>query len=377
MKKQVVPLGKILNIPIGLDYSWFLIFALLTLSLATGYFPGSFPAWPVSLYWTVAVATSLLLFASVLLHELGHSVVALSYKIPVRSITLFIFGGVAEIGAEPPSAKSEFEIAIAGPIVSGLLAGAFWLISLAAGGFQPLLALARYLAYINGSLALFNLIPGFPLDGGRVFRAIVWAITGDMPRATRVAATLGRVIAFGFIAFGVWRIFTGSLIAGLWIAFIGWFLENAANGQLQQQRFHDLLSGRKVAQAMSRSYAMVPATLTLQELADRHILDEGRRFFAVMEGYGMEHMIGFIAPGALKDIPRAEWPTAPVTRAMTPVDKMHLLHMDEDLWQALEEMERDGVSQLPVVEPNGQIAGVLSRQNVMSYIRILQEMTSA
>ena len=214
MNKQHIYLGRIFNIPIGLDFSWFLIFALVTWSLATSYFPLEYKNWPAAEYWIMGALTAILFFASVLLHELGHSVIALRYKIPVRSITLFIFGGIAQIGAEPPSAVAEFWIAIAGPLVSFALALFFWLLHYIAGGLAPLLALAQYLAYINGVLGLFNLIPGFPLDGGRVFRAIVWGITHNFQRATRIAATLGRGIAFLFIAWGVWQIFTGNLPTG-------------------------------------------------------------------------------------------------------------------------------------------------------------------
>ncbi|HEY5139380.1 MAG TPA: site-2 protease family protein, partial [Methylococcales bacterium] len=184
MNRSAISLGRILGIPIGVDYSWFLIFALLTWSLATSYFPVEFANWPVTQYWIVGVVTVILMFGSVLLHELGHSVVALSYKIPVRNITLFIFGGVAQIAAEPPSAMSEFWIAIAGPIVSFGLALIFGLLQTMLGALAPLLAVAKYLAYINGALGLFNLIPGFPLDGGRVFRAIIWGITHNLRKAT-------------------------------------------------------------------------------------------------------------------------------------------------------------------------------------------------
>ena len=172
MTRQIVPLGRIMGIPIGLDYSWFLIFALLTWMLGGRYYPAEFKNWPPLLYWLMGAVTAVMLFASVLLHELGHSVVAIWHKIPVRSITLFIFGGVAQIGAEPPSAIAEFWIAIAGPMVSLSLAMLFSILKPVTTGIEPLLGLVKYLAYINFALVLFNLIPGYPLDGGRVFRAI-------------------------------------------------------------------------------------------------------------------------------------------------------------------------------------------------------------
>ncbi len=234
MARQRIPLGRILGIPIGLDPSWFLIFTLLTWLLGHSYYPDEFHNWPAALYWFMGALTTLLFFASVLLHELGHSVMALHYQIRVRSITLHIFGGIAEIGGESPSATAEFLIAIAGPLVSFALAAIFYVLQPIFLTVQPLFGLFKYLAYINLTLALFNLIPGYPLDGGRVLRAAVWAISGNMKRATIIAAKVGRGFAFLFIMFGVWQILSGDFGGGLWIAFIGWFLDNAAKNQLRQ-----------------------------------------------------------------------------------------------------------------------------------------------
>ena len=245
MTRHNIPLGRILGISIGLDYSWFVIFALLTWMLADSYYPAEFKDWPPFLYWFMGAVTAVMLFVSVLLHELGHSVVALRYKISVRSITLFLFGGVAQIGGEPPSAIAEFLIASAGPLVSLVLAVLFYAVQPLVGGIEPLLGLAKYLAYINLALALFNLIPGYPLDGGRAFRAIVWAITGNMRRATLIAANGGRFFAFLFIFIGVWQMFGGNFGGGLWIAFIGWFLDNAASAQVQQVMIQGLLTGHR------------------------------------------------------------------------------------------------------------------------------------
>lgn len=370
MNKQQIHLGSIFNIPIGLDYSWFLIFALITWSLATGYFPSEFKTWPVAEYWIIGAVTSILFFGSVLLHELGHSVIALYYKVPVRSISLFIFGGIAQIGSEPPSAAAEFWIAIAGPLVSFILAGLFAVLRFVVTGVAPFLALTQYLAYINGVLGLFNLFPGFPLDGGRVFRAIVWRITHNFQRATRIAATVGRGIAFLFIGWGVWQIFAGNLFNGLWIVFIGWFLESAANGQLAQQHLHALLEGHTVVQAMSQNYVLIPADLTLQQLADEHILGSGRRFFIVEQ---LDQPIGLLTILNLNKIPRADWSTTTAAQAMTPVDQFHLLKSDVALSEAFEEMSLQGVDQLPVVS-DGQVKGILSRESVVNFLRNLQEL---
>ncbi len=372
MSRHTIPLGRILGIPIGLDPSWFLIFVLLTWTLAASYFPTEFKNWPTAQYWVVGAVTAIMLFVSVVLHELGHSVIAMRYKIPVRNITLFIFGGVAQIGAEPPSAAAEFRIAIAGPIVSFALAALFSFLQPIFTGIAPVLALAKYLAYINGTLALFNLIPGFPLDGGRVLRAIVWGVTGSFRRATLMAANIGRVIAFLFIIAGVWQLLAGNLGNGLWIAFIGWFLESAAAGQARQQRVHDLLAGHSVSQAMSRGYAAVAADTTLQQLVDHHILETGRRYFLVARG---DEPIGILTLHHVKEVPRAEWSTTTALQAMTPMTQMKQVKPDTELWAALQQMDRDGVNQLPVMT-NGHCLGMLSREDVVSFLRTVHELGS-
>ncbi len=372
MNKQAISLGRILGIPIGVDYSWFLVFALLTWSLATSYFPAEFGNWPAALYWIVGGATAILMFASVLLHELGHSVVAMRYRIPVRSITLFIFGGVAQIASEPPSAMAEFWIALAGPVVSFALAAFFTVLQSFAGTFEPFLALVKYLAYINGTLGLFNLIPGFPLDGGRVFRAIVWGIAHDLRRATFVAAGVGRFIAFLFILFGAWQILAGNLGGGMWIAFIGWFLESAAGSQLREQSMHDMLAGHTVRQVMSRNYALISGGMTLQQLVDYHILGSGQRYFVVQQG---NDPIGLLTPKRIRAVPQLDWPATTAEQAMIPLTRVEQAQPDEDLWDALEEMDQDGLDELPVVA-GSEVLGVLRRDDIIGYLRTLRDFAS-
>ncbi|MGA7807368.1 site-2 protease family protein [Bradyrhizobium sp.] len=369
MNRHTIPLGRILGIPIGLDYSWFVIFALLTWMLAGSYFPDEFKNWPPLLYWSMGFVTAILFFASVLLHELGHSVVALRYKIPVRSITLFMFGGIAQIGAEPPSAIAEFFIAIAGPLVSLALAILFYAAQPLVAGMEPLLGVARYLAYINFALVLFNLIPGYPLDGGRVLRAIVWAITGNMARSTLIAANVGRFFAFLLIFAGVWQIFTGNLGGGLWIAFIGWFLDNAASVQIAQVISRGLLTGHPVSQAMSTRCAVVPADLTLQQLVDEHILGGGQRSFLVNRA---DKTIGLITLHRIRDVPRSEWATTSAAQAMLPLEQLKCVDPDAELWSALELMDRNGFNQMPVIRDR-HVIGMLSREDAITFLRTLQE----
>ena len=365
MVKQNISLGRILGIPIGVDYSWFLIFGLLSYMLASNYYPREFKDWPLYLYWTMGIITSLLLFGSVLLHELGHSVTARKFQLPVRRITLFVFGGVAQIAGEPPSARAEFWIAIAGPITSFFLAAFFYLMEPLFRSLTPLLALVKYLAYINLILALFNLIPGFPLDGGRVFRAIIWGVTRNLRKATIIAGNVGRLFAFFFIYLGVMQIFTGKVADGLWTIFIGWFLESAASGQIHQQELHDLLSTHKVKEAMNRYFPIIPAHTTLQDLLDKHIVSTARRSLVVLKN---EQIVGLLTLHQLKDIPPEQWAHTTAEEAMIPLSQLKKIDPDSDLWSALQEMDRDGVNQLPVMDGR-EIVGILSREDLISFLR--------
>jgi Zn-dependent protease/CBS domain-containing protein len=370
MHRHTISLGRLFGIPLELDLSWFLIFALMTWMLAVGYYPVEFTGWPQVEYWLVGAATALMLFVSVVLHELGHSIVAQRYQIVVRRITLMVFGGVSDIATEPPSAGAEFWMAIAGPAVSFALAGILTLLRPAFTSIPPLLALVTYLAYINAILGLFNLIPGFPLDGGRVFRAIIWSATKNLRRATLIAANVGRFIAFGFILIGVWQALTGNLINGIWIAFIGWFLESAAVGQIQQQMLTGLLQGHKVREAMSTQFATVPAEETLQQLVDNKILAGGGRSFVVQEA---GEPVGFLTIHQVREVPREQWGQTTARERMMPLSKTHSITPEEGMMEAMKEMDSDGVNQLPVML-EGRMLGLLSRESIITYLRNAQEL---
>jgi len=368
MARHSFPVARIFGISIGLDYSWFLIFVLFTWTLASSYYPAAYPAWSRAEYWFMGAVTALMLFVCVLLHELGHSVVAMRYQIPVRSITLFIFGGVSQIEGEPHSASEEFWIAIAGPGVSGALAVGFALMRPAVAAVSPLLALTTYLAYINGALAVFNLIPGFPLDGGRVLRAILWSSTHSLRKATLAAATVGRFIAFVFIVWGAAQILAGQLGNGLWIAFIGWFLENAASAQVQQQVVGSLLAGHTASEAMAPHYVSAAAGTHLQDLVDRHILGSGSRAIMVTRD---DEVVGLVTVHQIAAVPRDRWTTTTVADAMTPIARVKRIKPTTGLWEAMTEMDHDGVNQLPVMEDGG-VLGMLTRADVISYLGTLQ-----
>jgi Zn-dependent protease len=367
---QTIPLGRVLGIPIGVHYSWFAILVLFTCTLAAGYFPAEFPGWSALTYWILGALTTILLFVAVLLHELGHAVVALHYQVPVRGISLFLFGGVAQMDEEPPAPAAEFWIAIAGPLVSLVLAAALGLLRAAVPGMSPLLALAEYLAFVNVTLALFNLIPGFPLDGGRVFRAVVWAVTHDLRRASVIAANLGRGVALLFVVAGIWQVIGGNMATGLWIAFVGWFLETAARAEVRRQQTQGLLAGHSASEVMEPDQAAVPPGTTLQQLVDRYVLVTGARSFVIE---GDEHAVGLLTLHQIKGVPRAEWPTTPVARIMTPAARVKSVRPDSELWMALQQMDREGVVQLPVVA-NGQILGMLTREGIARFQRTLREL---
>ncbi|PWB51478.1 MAG: peptidase [Anaerolineales bacterium] len=370
MKKNTIYLFQVKGIPIGLDPSWFLVFALVTWILAVNYFPSEFKQWSLVQFWLVAAVTAILFFVSVFLHELGHSLVALGYKLPVKSITLYIFGGISEITSSPASPLQEFVVAVAGPLTSLLLAAFFYVIQVLFQGIAPVYASAKYLAYINALLGVFNLIPGFPLDGGRVFRAIVWAVTRNLRRATEIAGYLGQAIAFIFILLGVWLLFRGDWINGLWIAFIGWFLESAVVGQVQQERMHDLLAGHTVDQIMSRSCVMSPAEITLQELVNSYFLGQGQRCVVVMR---LEQPVGFLTLHNIRELPREQWASTQAWQVMTPMDKVKVTGPKVELVKVLEEMGTDGVNQMPVMQ-DGQVEGMLTREDIVNYMKTLQKL---
>lgn len=365
-----IQLGRIWGIPIGLHGSWFLIFALLTWSLGVSYFPSEYPQLSGGMNLLLGLVTSLLFFGSVLAHELGHSLLALRNRIPVKSITLFIFGGVAQIGEEPPSPGAEFRIAIAGPLVSLGLAGLFFGLWQLDQNIPLLAAPSLYLMRINFILAVFNMIPGFPLDGGRVLRSIVWALTNNFHRATQVASFTGQLVAFGFIAFGIFTVFRGQLFNGLWLVFIGWFLQNAAASAFAQVNLQNSLRGIRVGQVMQRECTQVPGLITLNQLVDERVLNGGQRCFYVAEDGRLQGML------TLRDItavPQPKWRFTPIEQAMVPFNRLSRVTPDTELLKALQLMDSNNVAQVPVVEDE-RLVGTLNREQILHYLRLRAEL---
>lgn len=359
-------LGKIKGIPIGIHYSWVIIFGIITWSLATVYFPSQYPDWPPVLKFGVGLITSLLFFGSVLFHELFHSFVALQYGIPVNSITLFIFGGVSQISREARTPASEFWIAISGPLSSIGLAIFFAIVYLASQDtLVPLAALARYLSYINLALAAFNLVPGFPLDGGRVLRSVVWGITGRFVSATRFASIVGQGIAYLIMLGGLIVIITGDVLGGAWFMIIGWFLANAAESSFRQVMLQDMLHDVPATVVMTRDFETVDPAMRLDKLVSEHILRHHMHAFpAAVDGGALQ---GIITLHDVKKVPQERWAFTMVSEVMTRAEHLIMLSPADGLAQAFQLLTVNRVGQIPVVE-RGQIIGLVTRTDLMHYI---------
>jgi Zn-dependent protease/predicted transcriptional regulator len=365
-------IGRVLGIPIYIHSTWLFIFALITYSLAVR-FTQEHPQWTTTQHWTVGVLTSLLFFGSVIFHELSHSVVAKHYKIPVVSITLFIFGGVARIGREPSRAIEEFNIAIAGPLASGFLAAVFFGLTLLFPYSQMMGALATWLWETNLGLAVFNLLPGFPLDGGRIFRALVWGISKDFTKATRVAGASGKLVAYAMILLGAWGAFNGHVTQGLWIAFIGWFLLTAAQESVAQITLRQTLTGLRAADVMSHEIPTVARDISLEEYG-AEVLRTGRRCHLVLTD---DRLVGMMNVHTLNSVPRDEWPHTSVQAVMVPREKILWASPDEPLLGLLERLLASDVKQMPVVgnSANGgaHIIGMITRDSILRVVQTRAE----
>jgi Zn-dependent protease/predicted transcriptional regulator len=359
-------IGKIFGIEIRIDASWLIIFFLITWTLGGSYFPEQYEGWSQPLYWGVGLVTSVLFFASVLGHELAHSLVAKRQGEEVKSITLFIFGGVAGLTREPDKPSKEFTMALLGPVASfgfAIIFGVLWFIF--QGISEPIAALTRYLAYINVALGAFNLIPGFPLDGGRVLRSIIWGVSGNLKQATRAATWVGQGVALLFIFFGVSQAITGSLLNGLWIAFIGWFLFNAAASGYRQMEMRELLHGVSARDIMSRDLNFVPPQLSLQELVDQYFLRSTQHAFLVGTP---DDLLGIICPHDVQKVAPSEWVNTRVRDAMTPRQAMEVFTEETEGNVILERLSARDIHQAPVMSGQ-EVVGILRRNEFISFLQ--------
>jgi Zn-dependent protease/CBS domain-containing protein len=361
---------RISGIDIGIHYSWLLIFILIAWSLAQGYFPQAYPGWTVVTYWVTGVVASLMLFISVLLHELAHSLVAKARGLPVSSITLFIFGGVSNLEKEPEKPSTEFTMAIVGPLSSLILGGIFWgLLHVLTKQTTPVAAMLHYLALINVILAGFNILPGFPLDGGRVLRSILWGTMKDFKKATNIAAAVGQAFGWAMIALGVFWLFTGNFIGGLWIAFIGWFLSSAAGASRRQLTLQEHLAGVAAKEAMNPNPVTVDQGTSVDEVV-RTVFYQGRgRAAPVMQG---EKLVGIVTIDDVKKLPHDRWAQTPVMNIMTHAP-LYSVTPEDDLNTALKLIAQHDINQVVVLQ-QGQLVGLLSRAGIIGHLQISQEL---
>ena len=359
-------IGQISGIRINIDYSWFFIFLLVTWSLAGSYFPAAFPEWSIVQSVSAGLVTSLLFFASVLAHELGHSVTAQRHGIPVNSITLFIFGGLAHISREPESSGVEFKIAIAGPLTSIAVGVVCWALSylLPSPHFDGVAEIAFWLGMTNVMLAVFNLLPGFPLDGGRVLRAIIWKLGKDQHKATRWVSNIGKAIAYLMIATGIVLFFMGHTLNGLWLAFIGWFLNSAASGSSKRASLQQELQKFTVAELMDTNYIKVPAYISIEEMYNDYIRHNKKSYLVVTSG---SETLGLVNMHLLRNIDKQQWGIKTATEVMTPLNQLRYLTPEAGLIAALRLFQQERIDQLPVAR-DGEIIGLLSYEDLADFL---------
>jgi Zn-dependent protease len=365
MTQGSLKLGTLAGIDIRVHYTWLFAFFLIAWSLGLGYFPMSIDDLGGGGYLVLGIVAALLLFGSVLVHELGHSLVAIARGLRVDNITLFIFGGVSSIAKDAARARDEFLIAAIGPLTSLVLAGMFWLLGEVFPVGSAVAAVAGYLAFTNLLLAGFNLIPGFPLDGGRVLRSILWGTTGDLSRATRIASYVGQAVAFGLIGWGVARLLGGDIFGGLWTAFIGWFLNSGAEASRQQVTVRGVLDGVPVTTVMDPAPPLATLGLSVRDFIFEQTLGRGHRALPVVEN---GRLIGIVSITDTKHVDQDAWATTSLGQVMMPVP-LKTLTPDADLSAALELMVENGIHQLPIVR-DGALVGMLSRGDVMRYLQL-------
>ncbi len=376
-------LGKLFGVEIRIDWSLLIIFGLILFDLGAGVFPHWHPGWSPVLTWTTALAASVLFFASVLAHELAHAVVARAQDIPVNRITLFLFGGMAHMEREPPSAASEFWMAIVGPVtsiaigVAATLAGV-WFAGVGAApasmdqaeaffrSLGPVETLLLWLGPINIVLGVFNLLPGFPLDGGRVFRSIVWGATGDLTKATRWASGVGQIMAWAVMGVGVINLFGGSIGQGIWLLLIGWFLNNAARASFEQLLVRQALHEVTVEQLMQRDLVRVSPDLDVERWVHDYLMTGDQQTFPVESGGQLLGLVGF---DSVRNVPHSEWSRTSVRDVMTPLADLATLPPGADAENAFGALERLETDQLPVVE-RGHLLGLLRRSDLLKWIAL-------
>ena len=361
---QGIKLFKILGIQISLDYTWFIVFGLVAWSLAQGYFPITIPGLGIFTYISIGIISALLLFTCVLIHELSHSYTSNKLGLDIKEIKLFIFGGVAQLTKEPEDAATELKIAVAGPAASIALAGVFWVLTQLAktiSVYPILAAMFEYLTYINIVLVIFNMIPGFPLDGGRVLRAIWWKKTGDIQRATQVASQAGKTFAILLILFGFVQIFFGNFVGGLWMVFIGMFLQQAAESSYSQLLVKQTLEKIKVGDAMTRNVVVLSEDATLSTVVEKYFFGYHFVGFPVASD---GRIVGMITLNNVRMVPREEWATTLARDVMNKISPDIVLSPEDNAMDAFSRMINLDIGRVLVMD-DGKLVGIITRRDIM------------
>ncbi|HWQ89584.1 MAG TPA: site-2 protease family protein [Desulfitobacteriaceae bacterium] len=368
MKSSFV-LGKIKGIQLEVNISWFVVFALVTFTLATSYFPQNYPDWDPVLNWVLGSIIALLLFASVLLHELAHSLVSASQGIPVSKISLFIFGGLAQIEKEPDEPGKELKIAIVGPATSVFLFVLFTLLAKIVAFLalsEVTVVLLNYVADVNLVLAIFNMVPAFPLDGGRVLRALIWYFKGNLKNATKIASSLGSIFGYFLIFVGILGVLTGLIINGIWFIFIGWFINQASQSSYEQMVMSDIFNKIHVSEFMSDNIMLVDSHQSVQELIDNYFYKY--RFASFPVGKNNE-IIGIIDRNSVLNIPKEAWSQTSVEDIIVPLQDNLIVSPDDTVTVAMTKLFSNGIGRVLVMEQT-RLRGIVSRTDILNYIRI-------
>lgn len=372
-RKGAIDIFKVAGIQVAIDYSWLIIFALILWLLASGYFPAEYPGYSTGSYWLVGLVATILLFGSVLAHELCHAAMGNRLGEEVHRITLFIFGGMAELEHEPRSGIDELKIAAVGPFSSLVMAGIFWLIARAVAGAPALWkSVFSYLAFINLALALFNLLPGFPLDGGRLLRAALWMRWGDLRRATAAAADWGNTIAWGLIAFGAVEIFAGVLIGGLWLIFIGLFLRSAASSGYRNVIVEQVLSGARVGEIMVRDPIVLGPDETVAGAIENYFLRYGFGGFPVAAD---GKVLGVVTLAQVRECPASERTSRRISEVMQPADRTIEIAPGAGVIDAIRQMAAADIGRLLVVD-QGKLVGLVTRTGVTRYVHTKAQLSA-
>ncbi|RJR41390.1 MAG: CBS domain-containing protein [Deltaproteobacteria bacterium] len=368
-----IKLFNLLGFEVRVDGSWIIIAGLVVWSLASGLFPYFYPHLSHETYWLMGALGAVGLFLSIIFHEFCHSLVARRFAMPIKGITLFIFGGVAEMAEEPPTARAEFYMAVVGPLSSIFLAGVFYLFHLAGkqGGWpMPVIGVTGYLAWINVLLAGFNLVPAFPLDGGRILRSLLWWARNNLRWATRISSQIGATFGFILLILGVLQIFRGNFIGGLWWSLIGMFLRGAAQMSYQQLLMRKTLEGEPVSRFMNPHPVTVAPSLTVTELVEDYIYKYHFKMFPVVED---GRLLGYITTRQVKEVPREEWGRETIGRLAAPCSSENTVTPDTDAIEALARMNQTGSSRLLVVD-QGRLVGIVTLKDLLNFISLKIEL---